>query len=411
MIRLRVESVIKGGLGLARDADGVVLVEGALPGEMVEARREGRSGGTRQASTTRILEPSPDRREAPCSAYGRCGGCDLQHARYDAQLAIKRSILEDCLRRVGKLESWPPPTVVPSPELGYRRRARLQVAHVGGVSRLGYYRRRSRDVEAIDGCPLLTTGISAVVEELARAPPSFLDHVVEMTLLEARGTFSALVRAEPELGQRELRAYLEARGCEELRVAAPGVEPAPSADGVTIDVAGTPVVASARAFFQGNAPLLEALLKAVAGSLPDRIGHLWDLFAGVGLFGTLLGARCRRVTCVEADPQAIPLLRRNLGRRSSRVVFEGTEVELLRRHPEPPDVAVVDPPRAGLPRQARELLTRAAIGHIVMVGCDAATFALDVGHLCGAGYRMRSLTLLDLYPQSAHVEAVAHLER
>jgi 23S rRNA (uracil1939-C5)-methyltransferase len=147
----------------------------------------------------------------------------------------------------------------------------------------------------------------------------------------------------------------------------------------------------------------------VAGGLPERIPLLWDLFAGVGLFGAVLRERCRRIVAVESDPQAIPLLRRNLGRGAS--VFTGTESEFLRRRDPPAAVCIVDPPRPGLTRQSRDLLARSGTPRIVYVGCDAASFAADVGGLVSAGYGLRSVTLLDLYPQTAHVEAVAHLTR
>lgn len=414
MEELTVTAVVKGGLGLARGGAGTVLVRGALPGEIVVVAPEGRHGGSPVAGVERVVAASPDRREAPCPLYARCGGCDLQHATYEAQGRIKLAILQDCLARVGRVELPVAIRYVPSPELGYRRRVRLHVAAIAGRRVLGYYRRHSRDVEPLESCPLLTPGLGELVTRLAGEGAGLLEGAKEISILEGDDGHSVAIEGDGRIAARVgLREELRAIGVVELAMSVDRGGFRPSDDGVRIDVprGASPLSlrASARAFFQGNAPLLAALVAEVVDPLPARLAAAWDLHAGVGLFAAALAGRARALHAVESDPQAAPLLARNLPRGAR--AFEGTEVEFLRRQDRAPDVVIADPPRTGLSRQARDLLARLRVPRVVLVGCDPAAFALDLGALVRSGMRVTSLALLDLYPQSSHVEAVAHLQR
>ncbi|MFN7972131.1 MAG: hypothetical protein U0166_07225 [Acidobacteriota bacterium] len=411
-MKLRVGGLVKGGYAVARSPSGTVLVTGALPGEEVTARPAGRHGGAALARCVRVIEASPERRDAPCPMYDECGGCDLQHARYEAQVAYKRGILEDCLRRLGKLAEWPAIAVVPSPELGYRRRVRLHVSPGAGSIALGYYRRGSRAVAPLGGpCPILTPVLAGLVEGIRRDEHALLDRCGEITLLEGDGAHSAVVRVSgrgaPQ--RRAIASWLEPLGVADLAVVGDGEEIEAHAGGVPIRAGQATVWASARCFFQGNAPLLEALASEALRSAPERPFRLWDLHAGVGLFSAAVGARAREIACVEADPQAIPLLTRNAGGRRARI-FEGTDAAFLRRHEPAPDLCIVDPPRSGLTRDVREDLARVHPPLVTIVGCDPAALATDAGALIRSGYRLTSIAMLDLFPQSAHVEAVLHLE-
>lgn len=276
---------------------------------------------------------------------------------------------------------------------------------------LGYYRRRSRDVEPLGECPLLTPALGALVRELAGQRSELLQGVRELSALEGDDGISIAMEVDAGTVRREeLRAMLEGRGVRELSISADGRGHRPTAEGITIHAgSGLSLRASARAFFQGNAPLLDALVAEALDGIPERVARAWDLYAGVGLFAAALGRRARELHAVESDPQAAPLLAANLSRGAR--TFAGTELEFLRRQDVCPDLVVADPPRTGLPRQAREILGRLPIPHVVLVGCDPAAFAQDAGSLVRSGMRLTSLALLDLYPQSSHVEAVAHLVR
>lgn len=426
-VRLDVEKPVAGGRMLARHDGQVVLLAGAIPGETVDARVTRVARGTVYADTEQVLAASPDRRPG---VDGRCGGSVYGHIGYSRQLALKAAIIEDAWRRIARQTLDQPVSVVASPERGYRSRARLHARD----ARLGFYREGTHLL-----CDAASTG------QLAESTVAWIREA-EGRLGAARIRSVAAVDVVENAAGTERACHLHVHGSvsgelEALAAGLSGLSAAPAADqdededarrttderGVVIlggDPAVTDVVElspaaagasvslrhGARSFFQGNRFLLAPLAQQVVGAVPP--GESLDLFAGTGLFGLAIAAAGRgAVTLVEGDPSSGRDLAVNAAAARADVQVHQQSVEAYLAIPRPgPATWVVDPPRTGLSEAVRAAVLRDRPARLVYVSCDPATLARDVRTLIDGGYRVRSLTGLDLFPSTAHVEAVCVLD-
>ncbi len=449
-MKVTIEKAIYGGAGLARVDGKAVFVPMALPGEVVDAALRRERGSFAEADLLAVLEPSAERVAPGCPFYGPCGGCQYQHAGYGEQLAIKRAILAETLTRAG-LRELPAIATHAGEPWGYRNRIRL---HVDAHSHtLGYRRRGSHALLPVDACPiaapLLQDALQAAAAVLARQGAG--SWCGELELFTSGSSDALLVSAKLRAGVRPARDALAAL-CEALRGEVPqlvgaGLFQAPEpqqgmqrkrsksptlasdADGedasggivatwgeqaLTYSVGADAYRVSLGSFFQGNR-LLTAKLRALAtGGAGGELA--WDLFAGVGLFGRALARSFRQVVAVEGSPISASDLRLNL---HDQVVVESSTLGFLQARVRPrraaekiiPDLVLVDPPRAGLGAEASGLLARIGPRDITYVSCDPATLARDLRILADAGYTITELDLVDMFPQTFHLETVAKLRR
>ena len=427
LITLDVEKPAVGGRMLARHQGQVVLVWGAIPGERIRARIERVGRGVLYAETAEVLDPSPDRRGP--GADWRCGGNVYSHIVYERQVQLKGEIIRETLGRIGRLPIGDPPTVMPSPERGYRMRARL---HAQGPQ-LGFLREGTHQlcdagatgqllpvtaewIAAAEGV-LIRDGLDGLaaleITENIQATERAC-HLVLRAGVEA-APFATLVDAEPLIG---ISAEREDRAGTEVLAGSPRVSDVlhVKAD----DAASLRLRRSARAFFQGNRYLLEPLVRHVAALVPE--GPVIDLYAGVGLFGlSLAAAGIEDVTLVEGDPISGADLQGNAEAFGARVRVERCSVETFlsgaaraftareayRNGPHRTFTFIVDPPRTGISKEAMAGIVHAKPDRMVYVSCDVATFARDTRTLIDAGFGLEGLTGMDLFPNTAHVESVA----
>ena len=408
---------------LARHEGQVVLVAGAIPGETVEARVTRVARGTVYADAERVLTASPDRRPG---VEGRCGGTIFSHIDYARQVALKAAIIEDAWRRIARLPVHAAVAMIASPERGYRSRARLHAA--GG--RLGFYREGTHQIcdAAVTGqLGDDTVGWIRKVESALRmggAAVTAVD-VVENVAATERAAHLHVHGSEVPRGLEELAEGLtglsagrtsgdddeyRSRPVEDRGLVLAGD---PSVTDV-IPVPGEQASASvslrhgARSFFQGNRFLLAPLTQLVVGAAHD--GAVLDLFAGTGLFGLAIAAAGRTpVAMVEGHPSSARDLAANAVDATVTVHRQSVETYLSTPRPGMP-TWIVDPPRTGLPDAVRTAALRDRPDRIVYVSCDPATLARDVRTLVSGGYQVRSLTGLDMFPSTAHVEAVCVLD-
>lgn len=380
-----VERLLPGGLGLAHADGKTILVGLAAPGDRLRVRAERERGATVFASIVELLAPGPERVEPPCPYFGRCGGCDFQQLSYDAQLAAKSEIIRDCLRRIARVEPPAAVEVVPSPEVWrYRSRARWQYDPQG--RRLGYYERGTHRVCDVAECPVA-------------APP-------------VQERLTGLRRELKEGGLPDEFAEFEAAAGDEGVSLAPPLRPADERE-QTRAVNGERYSFDASCFFQINHALLGPL---VAEGLGDAAGEsALDLYCGVGLFSLPLARRFKRVVAVEGDPSAASFAWRNLtsaGLSNARVETSGV-AEWFMRHAggESFDFVLLDPPRAGAEPETVEGILNARPRRVSYVSCDPATLARDLRLLVEGGYRLDTVRAFDMFPQTHHVETVAHLEK
>jgi 23S rRNA (uracil1939-C5)-methyltransferase len=416
---VKIEKPVYGGASLARIEGKAVFVPLTLPGEQVRIRivQEKRRYATAEAEE--ILSPAAERITPACKHFGACGGCSYQHANYDAQLKFKLTILRETLERAGV----PLPVeidVLSSEPWHYRNRIRLAFDAAGNP---GYRGRRSHAVVAIEECPIaapiLIKAALAFREALhATAMPAM--RPTELSLFcnaDESAVLASLFIARPAKVRFDDLAHAwhvrvpELIGAE-LQVEDRDRKPARTlarwgANSLAYRAAGLDYRVDQGSFFQVNRWLVDALVERVSA---DRRGKLaWDLFAGVGLFARKLAESFGRVVAVESAPASIAALRENLKGRPGEVIQAETLSFLRRQKSERPDLIVLDPPRTGLGAETTAELTRIGAPAIVDVSCDPATLARDLRVLTGASYVIESLALVDLFPQTFHLETVVKL--
>jgi len=410
LVTLVPEKPAAGGRMLARHQGMVVLVAGAIPGERVRARVERVERSLAFARVVEVVEPHPSRRAV--DGDPRCGGSVLAHIAYEEQRRLKGEMIRDALARIGRIPIEGPLTVAPSPETGYRMRARL---HLRG-GRAGFFLEGTHQVcEAGPTRQLLPDAVRAV-------------HVLADRLTAAGfGEDADIEMSENRAGdQRAMHIEVIREG---VQAAAPPIAAIDSVTGLTWstagravprDIFGQPYVEDVvhgvrlrrhtRAFFQANRHLLDGLVSAVmAGCLP---GPVVDLYAGVGLFGLCLAASGRhQVIAVEGHDASAADLEANAGPLGETIRVERTSVErfVARCHARRPITLVLDPPRTGMTREAAAGAVAMKAARVVFVSCDVATLARDLRKFLDAGYRLDSVRGFDLFPNTAHVEALALL--
>jgi 23S rRNA (uracil1939-C5)-methyltransferase len=447
---LTIEKLIYGGDGLARlPADSpaspnnearargkAVFVPFVLAAEKIEATLTEQKPGFARAHADSIANPSPHRVPAPCPHFTRCGGCHYQHTTYEHQLEIKKEILRESLRRMAKLDLPFDVKVHPSPPWNYRNRSRLQV-RTEPTFAAGYFKMASHDLLPVEECPissaLINRGIASLwhngragkVPDGVREVEFFANSDDTQLLIEvscAREARRAAVRTWAE----DFRAAMpEIAGIVAFREPNPGDRKAGAqevlvkagADHLTYQTQRAAYRVSAGSFFQTNRHLTDELVKIVTAGQSGKVAL--DLYAGAGLFSTALACDFHHVVSVEMSQTSTADLAYN--QSSNGETVQATTEQYLARAgnwgrvgkgevpPHIPDLAVVDPPRSGLGERVARLLATLGAPRVAYVSCDPATLARDLVPMLGAGYRLEQVHLVDLFPQTYHLESVVHL--
>jgi 23S rRNA (uracil1939-C5)-methyltransferase len=409
-LTLLVEKPAVGGRMIARVGGQVVLVGGAVPGERVSARIERVGKGVAYADTVAVDEPSPDRRDPQADPL--CGGCLYAHIAYHRQLEIKSQVIADAFARIGRLHLPASVSVAPSPTDGYRMRARLH--RRGG--RLGFFREATHDLCDARPTGQLLTATCDVLDRLGDALALMpADTVREVEVTENLDASERVVHLHTAPDARELSPGLlssvdqitgvtmsAAAGCRVLTGSAHVTDRLLLGEATSIHVRRHVL-----AFFQGNRFLLRDLVGHVADQIPES-STVVDLYAGGGLFA-VAAARLRHalVTAVEGDRAAADDLAANAAPTDGLVTPVHQSVEaFVASAPRGVEVAVVDPPRTGLSKDALDGVVRLQAGRVVYVSCDVATLARDARRLVDAGYAIARLAAFDLFPNTPHVETV-----
>jgi 23S rRNA (uracil1939-C5)-methyltransferase len=431
-MKLRMEKAIYGGASLARvPADGppdlagkAVFVPFALPGELVEATIATDRRSYVTAALDSVLEPSTSRMTPGCEYYGRCGGCHYQHAEYATQLAMKRAILIETLERA----HVPVPAeirVLSADPWAYRNRVRLHVTRHPQPA-LSYREAASHRDLPVTHCPVAAPILQqaiAAFRPLLQQQPALATTLSEVEFFTAAdesvllATLFTQHKSPEQLSRSVADALLPAipalKGVRTVSLDPRTRRTAPSSawGQSSLEYAVGPLryQVSAGAFFQVNRHLVPRLREEV---IAGRQGALaWDLYAGVGLFAQALAQQFEQVVAVESSPASAADLTRNLTGHGHKHIVKDT-LQFLKSTPKArPDLVVVDPPRAGLGTEVCQRLAAVQPRQIVYVSCDPSTFARDLRTLQPSGYRLIALTLIDLFPQTFHLETVATLER
>ena len=381
---VRIERIVAGGRGLARLPDGRALMAAfAAPGELVEVEVERIHRDYVEGVVTNVLEPSRSRAEPECALFGDCGGCQLQHLDYPAQLAAKEGIVREQLARIGGIPDAPVRPVASADEpWGYRNHMRFTAGRRFGDA--GFIHRRGRGLLTVKQCPIADPWVNDVLPRLQG---------------RARGLHQIQLRRNAATGSTLIAPALEALPDESGQ------------DHYVEELAGRRFRVSASSFFQVNSAQAERLVQLVAGELPRAGRLLVDAYAGVGVFAAIFAERFERVIAIEESPSALRDAEVNLD-GVANVEFRRAKVEaLLPELAEEPDVVLLDPPRAGCAPEVLDALTALAPPTVVYVSCNPTTLARDLRRLIDGGYALEAVTPIDMFPQTAHIECVSRLTR
>ncbi|MDI3279846.1 MAG: 23S rRNA (uracil(1939)-C(5))-methyltransferase RlmD [Bacillota bacterium] len=450
--RLRIEDLAHEGEGVGRCAGLAVFIPLALPGDLAEVQIQEVRRHYARGRLLRLVEPSPERVKPPCPSWPRCGGCQLPHLDYRAQLDRKRRLVEAALRRLGHLEEVPVRETLGMDEPWfYRNKAQFPVRGRPGHLEMGFFARGTHQVVPIDQCrihhPLISRTLQVVkpLLEEYRVPPydeesgrGLLRHVavrvgfrtgeVLLTFVTAASSFPP----GPEVAERLRAALPEVVGVaqnvnprrtnvifgpETFLLAGRGY--------ILEELCGVRFRISPTSFFQVNprqAEVLYARVARYAGLAEEREAGganpvpeaptLLDLYSGIGSIALCLAGRAGRVIGVEEAEEAVRDARENArlnGIANAEFRCGPVEEVLPRLAAEGlrPDIAVLDPPRSGCSPQVLDTVAELAAPRLVYVSCHPATLARDLARLRQRGYQAVEVQPVDMFPQTSHVEAVA----
>lgn len=395
----------------------MILVPGAAPGDVVDAELL-QAQATLRARIVRIVEPSPDRVPPPCPHAERCGGCDLMHLSIDAQRRHREELVLQNLARVPGLDGLSAIVRVHHADdtERYRNRIRLGAQSVRGGVVVGYRAPRSHDLIEVDTCLVANPAIEAALPHLSTWLAGSSGSG-ELTLqIGAGGLPAVALRWKGELAagvfagaERHVHAGRWAGA--EIWIEG-SKEPAVIGDpsGVSRAVDGLPLLTSAGGFTQAHEAMSARLAARVAESVPEAASTL-ELFCGAGNLTLAIARRTDKLEAVEGDARAIEAARKNLAARELRaklVCADANHVQI----PSSVRVVVLDPPRVGAPDACKRIAVSRA-RRVVMVSCDPATLARDLGLLQGEGRRWHavSIDLFEMFPHTSHIETLVVLDR
>lgn len=397
--QVEIEKLVYGGQGLARWNGRVVLAPFVLPGEKVLLETQRESAGLLNARPLAVEAPAEWRVAPPCQYFARCGGCQYQHIPYERQLEFKRDILLESLARLGKITWGEAVEMVSAEPWGYRNRVQLHLRKQGAQFEIGYHRFGTHSLLAIDSCPIASPALNRAIEVLRRMGPDrrfpeFL-RALELFTNEQEVQLNVLDSVRPPAQ----RFFDWCAGEIEGFCRAGTLDYAVGADVFRV---------GNRSFFQVNrflaAPLAELAARGPSG------GTALDLYSGAGLFSLGLARQFSRVVAVDSSRSATRDLEFNAARAGVTIEVHRAAVDaFLDSFQEPVDFLLADPPRAGLGRTVCASIARLRPRRLTVVSCDPSTLARDLRLLVDAGFQISSVKLVDLFPQTFHIESVVEL--
>ena len=360
LVDLKIEDVAFGGKGVAREQGKAVFVPYTIEGELVSAEIVREKKQFAEADLVEVKQSSPNRVAPQCPYFGRCGGCAYQHIDYEHQLAIKWRQVRDALQRIGKLKDVPMRPIIPSPRQ-YAYRNRITVHAQDGV--IGFFRRDSHRLIDIERCPISRDEVNRALAELREQK-----HVRD-------GHYTLRAASEP------------------------------------------------RVFSQVNDEVAQALRDLIVDLVPPNQDLLIDAYCGAGFFAKALLDKFERVIGIDWDRFAIAAAKQNASEKETYIAGD-VESELTRSDRSfsavegntrdgweavVPMTLIIDPPATGLTEGVRKAISDLAPETLIYVSCNPPTLARDLKELQHK-FAINSITPLDMFPQTAEIEVLAHLE-
>ncbi|GEK58650.1 23S rRNA (uracil(1939)-C(5))-methyltransferase RlmD [Marinococcus halophilus] len=444
LIETTIEDLTHEGHGVGRVEGYALFIPYALPGERIQAKVIKTKKGYGFGKLITVLEESSERTEKPCPIYVKCGGCQLQHMTYEAQLHYKHKQVKDAFERIGGLnEAVVRDTIGMEDPWRYRNKAQVPIGvKEDGRLKAGFYQKRTHNIIDMDECIIQQKendgavqqvkdiasrfGMSAYDEESGRG---FLRHVVTRYAPTTGQLMIVVITNGKKIPDEQ--AFIEAVR-NEVKDTASIVQNVNTKrtnvifgektktlwgeDYIYDHIGGVKFAISARSFYQVN-PVQTKTLYDKALEYADLRGHetVIDAYCGIGTISLFLAEKARQVYGVEVVPQAVSDAKRNAQlNHFDNVTFAAGKAEevmpwWVKANDLRPDVVVVDPPRKGCDEQLLDTMLEVAPERIVYVSCNPATLARDLKHLVEGGYEVVEAQPVDMFPQTTHVEVATKL--
>jgi 23S rRNA (uracil1939-C5)-methyltransferase len=435
-ITLEITGVSSEGAGVGRYEGFAVFVPFTLAGETVSAHIIKVAGSYAVGKLIEVIKPSPERVEPLCPAFTKCGGCALQHVKYEAQLEYKRGVVRDALERIGGFEGIEvKPTIGMDEPLRYRNKGSFPFAEEGGRVRWGLYAARSHRLIDTSDCIIERGAAIRAAEAVAEWANEFgvpaydeskrvgiLRHVVTRS---CTGGAAVCVVTQGKLPKKEALISYIREAVPEVRsivhninskdtnvICGPEDRLIWGDETVTQEICGLSFEVSRESFLQVNPIQTEKLYSLAVDALGlDGSETVADVFCGIGTITLMLAKRAKRAFGIEYVAKAIEDAKRNAERNgiNNAEFFCGAAEEVLPRLVSEGrrfDCVTLDPPRKGADPAVLSAVAQSGANRIAYVSCDPATLARDLKILCGFGYKIESVQPVDMFPMTAHVECV-----
>jgi 23S rRNA (uracil1939-C5)-methyltransferase len=407
LMNIRIENLAYGGEAIGRLPDGrAVFIPYAIPGELVQVRLVEEKPHYARAELNSVLEPSPRRIEARCSHFSTCGGCHYQHMDYPTQLEGKSTILREQLERIGGFKELPEIEVIASPGACWNYRNHVQF-HLTSQGKAGFQKMHSNQTFPIRECHLPEASINRVWPRIEIEPMPGLGRMSLRT-----GVIEDMMVILESSNPQPLEFNIEEEGLSVVYQGPGGSIVLAGSDHITMAVMDRQFRVSAASFFQVNTIQAEAMVKHILSNLSIDDGMtLMDVYCGVGLFSAFLAEKVKAVVGIESLPEACTDFTSNLDEYDHVSLYEDEAENVLGSINFNPDVILMDPPREGLGIKAVDGLLAQRAFQLVYVSCDPATLARDAKRLVNGGYSMVKLALVDMFPQTFHLESISYWEK
>ncbi|MBI4826240.1 MAG: class I SAM-dependent RNA methyltransferase [Nitrospirae bacterium] len=406
-LTLKIERPAYGNVYIAKLEGKVVMVSGqTMPGETVEVTVDKDRKDYITATVSRIIEPSPDRVKPECEYFGICGGCHLQHIPYEQQIKMKEDILSNCLKRIAKTEIDLSESLVGNSPWKYRIRGQFKVE--GDDS--GFYKENTRDVVNIDKCLIMTDDLN---KHFQKARELVKMHGIKELHITSGDRPVALLKVSREFPHNvdlnSLVSKFTDAGFPGLSIDTGETMALNFGDPyLSLDLDGLKYSISPMSFLQSNWDVNIAMIRLIKKELQlTGKEKILDLYAGAGNFSLPLAEGCE-VTGIEENPYAIDDGMRNLELNNiTRYRFVKSRAEEFQAE-QRPGILILDPPRLGLSNKVTDNVLQMLPEKILYISCNPTTFARDIKKLL-TRYEFNSVRMVDLFPQTFHIETMAFL--
>lgn len=379
----------------------MVFVPFVIPGELVRVKIIEEKARFARAELVEVLEPSIQRMQPRCSHFTYCGGCHYQHMSYKGQLQAKSDILREQLERIGGLQAIPSIEIIASAEPWYYRN-HIQF-HLTREGKLGFQRGRTNHTFAIRECHLPEAAINDTWPKINIEASTGLERIS----LRVGVNDDLMLILESEEPQ-PLDFNIEDLAISVVHTGPTGSVVLAGSNSITMEVSGRQFAVSSGSFFQVNTHQAEAMVRYILEALPlDQDQSLVDVYCGVGLFSAFLAPQVKNLTGIEISPEACEDFTYNLDEFENVSLYEAPAEEVLSSVQFAPDVILMDPPREGLGAAVIEEIVGQGAATLGYISCDPATLARDARLLVQRGYSMQRIAMIDMFPQTYHLESIS----